>query len=436
MFRETDTDIQMSLFDNPADLMGKRAAKKYDDPKAWFNQFFALVTSQVDESVFKPLFKEGNMGAPTASLRRLVAMSVLKEGFGCSDEDLVERLDYDILSRKALGLIRIEDEAPSIGTYYLFRRRICEYAEATGENLMETCFSRQTGFQAAKFKIIGSAIRMDSKLIGSNIAWYPRYELIHKTFLQEIGQYMSRLNPSLRKRSRSWLEEDAKQTVYRSNPEIIRQRLGELGSLVYAILVRVKAKDGLLKRVFDEQYIVEHGQVTPRDKELIAAGSVRNPNDPDAEYRQKGQQKVKGFSVNIAETTDQREEAPNLITGVQVEGATSADNAFYEDAIAKCETTTGDKVETVYSDGAYQNAGNRALEVNGVFTGIQGCRSRYLLDDGDGGAVRITDTRTGRAMRRRQPKAERSASHTPKREAVASGGTSLPGSWNPCVPES
>lgn len=147
MFRETDTDIQMSLFDNPADLMGKRAAKKYDDPKAWFNQFFALVTSQVDESVFKPLFREGNMGAPTASIRRLVAMSVLKEGFGCSDEDLVEKLDYDLLSRKALGLIRI-----------------------------------------------------DSKLIGSNIAWYPRYELIHKTFIQEIGQYMSRLNPSLRKR--------------------------------------------------------------------------------------------------------------------------------------------------------------------------------------------------------------------------------------------
>ena len=140
---------------------------------------------------------------------------------------------------------------------------------------------------------------------------------------------MSRLNPSLRKRARPWLEEDAKQTVYRSNPETIRQRLGELGCLVYAILVRVKAKDGLLKRMFDEQYIVEHGQVTPRDKKLIVAGSVQNPNNPDAEYRQKGQQKVRGFSVNIAETTDQREEAPNLITGVQVEGATAADNAFY-----------------------------------------------------------------------------------------------------------
>ena len=197
MFRETDIDTQMSLFDNPADLMGKRAAKKYEDPKAWFNQFFGLVTSQIDESVFKPLFKEGNMGAPTASIRRLVAMSILKEGFGCSDEDLMEKCDYDLLTRKALGLVKMEDEAPF------------------------------------------------------------------------------------------------------------------------------------------------------------------------------------------------------LITGVQVEGATAADNAFYEDAIAKSETTTGTKVETVYSDGAYQNADNRALSVCGVFTGIQGRQSSYLLDESDGDTVRITDTRTG-----------------------------------------
>lgn len=394
MFRETDIDTQMSLFDNPADLMGKRAAKKYEDPKAWFNQFFGLVTSQIDESVFKPLFKEGNMGAPTASIRRLVAMSILKEGFGCSDEDLIEKCDYDLLTRKALGLVKMEDEAPSLDTYYLFRRRICDYADATGENLMETCFSRLTGFQAAKFKISGRAIRMDSKLIGSNIAWYSRYELVHKTFLQEIGQYMSRLNPALRKKVQPWLEENAKQTVYKSNSETILQRLVELGCIIYAVLVRVKAKDGLLKQVFEQQYIVEHGQVTPRDKKTIAANSVQNPNDPEAEYRQKGQQRVKGYSVNITETTDQ-DNAPGLITGVQVEGATAADNAFYETAIAKSEAATGTKVDTVYSDGAYQSADNRALSVNGVFTGIQGHHGKYALDESDGDTVRITDTRTG-----------------------------------------
>jgi hypothetical protein len=88
-----------------------------------------------------------------------------------------------------------------LDTYYLFRRCICDYADITGENLMETCFSRLTKFQASKFKISGKSVRMDSKLIDSNIAWYSRYELIHKTFLQ---------------------------------------RLGELGSIIYAVLVRVQ----------------------------------------------------------------------------------------------------------------------------------------------------------------------------------------------------
>ena len=87
--------------------------------------------------------------------------------------------------------------------------------------------------------------------------------------------------------------------------------------------------------------------------------------------------------------------APGLITGVQVEGATAADNTFYETAIAKSEAATGTKVDMVYSDGAYQSADNRALDVNGVFTGIKGHHGKYALDESDGDTVRITDTRTG-----------------------------------------
>ena len=287
MCGKIETNLQLSLFDNPADLMGKRAVKKYEDPKAWFNQFFALVTSQIDEMVFMPLFKKGNMGAPTASIRQLVAMSILKEGFGCSDEDLVEKCDYNLLTRKALGLVRMEGEASFIDTYYLLRRRICEYADLTGENLMETCFSRLTKFQASKFRISGKSVRMDSKLIGSNIAWYPRYEHIHKTLLQEIGKYMSCLNPSLRKKVQPWLEENAKQTVYRSDSETIQQRLVEQGSITYPVLVRAKAQKGLLKCVFEEQYIVEHRLVTPRDKKATIFQLCFHTRNNKTRYRGK-----------------------------------------------------------------------------------------------------------------------------------------------------
>lgn len=57
MFREIETESQMSLFDNPVGLMGKHVVKKCEYPNALFNQFFALVTSQNDETVFMPLFK-------------------------------------------------------------------------------------------------------------------------------------------------------------------------------------------------------------------------------------------------------------------------------------------------------------------------------------------------------------------------------------------
>ena len=60
-FRASETEPPMNLFDNPSDMMCKRAAKKYEDPKAWQNQFYRMVTSEIDESLFQPLFKEGRM---------------------------------------------------------------------------------------------------------------------------------------------------------------------------------------------------------------------------------------------------------------------------------------------------------------------------------------------------------------------------------------
>ena len=116
--------------------LGSRASKKYSDPNAWHNQFYSLVTTKIDEEIFKPLFPEGKKsGRPNASIRILVAMSVLKEGFGCSDENLFEKCEFDLLTRKALGMELLTDVTPSIDTYYLFRRRICEYQERTGIDL-------------------------------------------------------------------------------------------------------------------------------------------------------------------------------------------------------------------------------------------------------------------------------------------------------------
>lgn len=53
-------------------------------------------------------------------------MSILKEGFGCNDEDLFEKCEFNMLTHKAIKLVNLDTAAPSIDTYYLFRRRICK----------------------------------------------------------------------------------------------------------------------------------------------------------------------------------------------------------------------------------------------------------------------------------------------------------------------
>ena len=185
MFKKTDPNPQLDIFTAPSMQLGSRASKKYSDPNAWHNQFYSLVTTKIDEEIFKPLFPEGKKsGRPNASIRILVAMSVLKEGFGCSDEDLFEKCEFDLLTRKALGMELLTDVTPSIDTYYLFRRRICEYQERTGIDLMQLCFEQLAGNQVRLLKISGKCVRMDSKLIGSNIARQSRYELIHTTLVK------------------------------------------------------------------------------------------------------------------------------------------------------------------------------------------------------------------------------------------------------------
>ena len=185
------------------------------------------MTTKINEEIFKPLFPEGKKcGRPNASIRILVAMSALKEGFGCSDEDLFEKCEFDLLTRKALGMELLTDVTPSIDTYYLFRRRICEYQERTGIDLMQLCFEQLAGNQVRLLKISGKCVRMDSKLIGSNIARQSRYELIHTTLVKFLKTCtLSDLSPEQEERAKEYLKEDSSKTVYRSDSDTLQSNL-------------------------------------------------------------------------------------------------------------------------------------------------------------------------------------------------------------------
>lgn len=79
----------------------------------------------------------------------------------------------------ALGLTNLDDEIPVDSTYSLFCKRIHQYMRENNEDLLQKAFEPVTQGQVKDFDVNGKKIRMDSKLIGSNIAWFSRYEIIH-----------------------------------------------------------------------------------------------------------------------------------------------------------------------------------------------------------------------------------------------------------------
>ena len=243
MFRKTDTSRQLSLQSSVYQHLNSNSSELFTDEAGWHNIFYKQVVSRIDENLFSELYSS-DKGSPNAPIRTLIGMMILKEGAGYSDKKLFENCRFNLLTRKALGYINIDDPIPVESTYYLLRRRIEDYYRENGVDLFELNFKKITTRQIIEFEVSGESIRMDSKLIGGNIAFYSRYELIHKTLVLFHKNIYKKQVKLLSKEDRNILDgfvkEKSSATVYNSTKKQITDRLMILGKLIYTILNTVK----------------------------------------------------------------------------------------------------------------------------------------------------------------------------------------------------
>ena len=403
MFKKSSKSGQLNMFTSPKSLFSGNSLKMYEDEQAWHNQFRKQVTMRIDENIFRPLYCQDN-GTPNAPVHVLVAMMVLKEAEGLSDQKIFENCRFNLLVRSAIGLHNADDPLPTESTYYLFRKRIQEYAKENNENLFETAFAQITKDQCAEFEVSGKRIRMDSKLLGSNIAWLSRYELIHETlrlFYDQVKQ-SGQLDKAIKDRLDELLKLEGNKVVYICSNEEVKSRLQELGELIYKILPLFSFSTGVhyqtLQRVFNEQYRVDEKKVVvAREKEEISAKSVQSPHDTDCHYRNKDDQKVKGYSINVTESCDD-DKPLNLIGHVDVRKASTSDVDFLQDDIEKAQEVFPDKTEAVHADGAYHSPDNQQYckdnEIDLYLHAIQGAKSRYQFNFAENGELSVFDTIT------------------------------------------
>ena len=300
MFKKSNNESQLDAFSSVPTLLESSAFKQYSDQGHWHNQFRDQVVMRIDESLFGVLFNT-TTGAPNAPVRTLIGMMILKESFGWSDSQLFEHYRFNLLARSALGLFNMNDPLPVESTYYLLRKRMYDYQKQGGEDLMGKVFAHITTGQIKEFDVNGRSIRMDSKLIGSNIALFSRYEIVHHTLCMFFKTLDTAAKSMLSAADLEQLEnlatEEPLKTVYRSTREEIKGRLQPIGIMSYKLLTlfgHLQTESfQLLQRVFNEQYkVTEDQRIELRPKEEISSSSVQSPHDPDSAYRNKGDQKV------------------------------------------------------------------------------------------------------------------------------------------------
>jgi len=417
MFKKSEGHKQLDAFSSPIEYLKDSTMNYYLKNDSWHNQFRKEVVMRVNESIFSVLYTEIT-GAPNASIRVLIGMMILKEAHGWSDEQLFENCNFNLLTRSALGLMTLEDAVPVASTYYLFRRNLVMYNKEYGVDLYKKCQDEITASQLLEFNVSGKQVRMDSKLLGSNIAWLSRYELIHETLRQFIIEreefiYKKSLSKDEFSLIKSIQDETGNKVVYRSTKSEIDTRLIALGKLMYRFVILFKSNNygeyNTLKAVFEQQYSVSKDKIVlPLENEKISAKSIQSPHDTDAHYRNKDGNKVKGFSVNVTETCDQPTEDGkpllNLITDVQVDAVSTQDSCYLQKALDNTQEIVPNKIEKAYADGAYNSTENQEYcqinDINLLLSAMQGAIPRYdiTLDEQDNNKLIVIDNKTNQAI--------------------------------------
>jgi hypothetical protein len=371
---------------------GKQARVAVEKSRAWL--VGEVIYPNVDESRFAALFSNDKGSRPNIPIRVYFCALVLKRMYGLSDEVLIELIRCGALEfQYALHTTDDDSQPLSLVSLSRFRRKIAEYDEANGCDLVKDEYTRISQKIAKAMPTLPRPIsekeeeadadrsllaRMDSMMIEAHAKVMPRVEILYTTI-----QLMLRLlvKEGLRKiipaNMKHYLEDDDKNaSLYfkgdaKKRAGLQLQTTARLLADMDQLAVIVKNIDVLKDtptykvffRVLDEQSFVDKKGVRhARDKKDIAPDSVQNPYDAAETYRNK-RGPHHGYALNIEETIDGK--GNGILTNADYQPNNVSDSAMVKKHLDSL-PDDGQK-RTMIADGAYSgDEAARAAEEKNV----------------------------------------------------------------------
>jgi len=374
VFRRNEEHRQTAMFSSIYELPKKQLKRLQE---SWAGTFYREFFLRVEEDFFAVLYSE-EPSRPNIPINVLMGLETLKSGYGWSDEELYDAFCYNMQVRYALGYRDLKEGHFELRTLYNFRRRITQYMQRTGINLIEKAFEQVTDEQTEAFQLKTGKLRMDSTQIASNIREMSRLQLLVEV-LQRVHRMLSEEDQEHYKKDfEAYLQGTSGQYIYRIKGHEVADHLQPIGELMYRLVEELQADYGqeptyqMLVRVFQEHFTLDDDLCPKKGKEL-SAGSLQSPDDWEATYRRKNDAGHRGYVANLTETCDP-ENKFQLINKVQVEPNNTEDADMLKEALPDLKARTD--VDQINTDGGYGSPAvdevMREAKVEQIQTAIRG----------------------------------------------------------------
>lgn len=289
MFIKNSSHLQQDLFGFEFLLSESKRKKLQESEEACF---YNLIFSKINEDDFSVLYSEKG-SRPNAPVNTLVSSIILQDKKGWTVAELFDRIDFDLLTRFALGLNTLEGTPFSEATFFNFKNRLLEYYIATGTNLIERIFDVLTKEQLKALKIKTTIQRTDSFQAMSNIRSYSRIQLLVEVLIrvyrilsdEDKEKWHEILTPFICKPSHKFVF-GLKKADY---PHTLSS-LAEVYHTLYKTL-QVDYRDfetfAIFERAYHEHFCVVDERIEVRDSKELSSSCMQSPDDLDATYRKK-----------------------------------------------------------------------------------------------------------------------------------------------------
>lgn len=342
--------------------------------------FFEQIFCKIDESQFSILYSDKS-SRPNVPVNQLVGSLILKHLFDWTYEELFKHLSFNLLTRHAIGIDRLDSDVFAEASLFNFQNRLFRHYAESGRDLLMEVFDNLTHAQLKDFGVETDIQRGDSFLIGSNIVDYSRLQLLIEVLkrfylvLDEHDQltYQDHFNPYLKKTSGQY--------IYRVVKADLPKELSALGHSYHALHQALATKYSevhvfeIFSRVYHEHFSIVSDQIEVCPSSKLSSNILMSPDDDQATYRDKGAKTSKGYVGHLSETANPKNDL-QLITDVVVEPNNIGDAELLEKRLPEMIRKTP-ALKEYFTDGQYGSpAADEILHSNDIKQYQSGIRGR------------------------------------------------------------